>query len=153
MEKLTDDLEAAAWDYLNRIDEMGGAVVAIETGFMQREIEQAAYATARAIEDSKKIVVGQNNFSGEEPLEPSKYPNQPQVDLSAAELQSEQLKQLRKHRDGPAVQDALENLRETARTSGNLLYPMKNALFRLATIGEVSEVLREEFGTYHPTTF
>lgn len=153
VEKLTDDLEAAAWDYLNRIDEMGGAVVAIETGFMQREIEQAAYATARAIEDSKKIVVGQNNFSGEEPLEPSKYPNQPQVDLSAAELQSEQLKQLRKHRDGPAVQDALENLRETARTSGNLLYPMKNALFRLATIGEVSEVLREEFGTYHPTTF
>jgi methylmalonyl-CoA mutase, N-terminal domain len=146
IESLTDELEKLARDYLERIDAMGGAVAAIEQGFFQGEIHEAAYTMQRAIESGERIVVGVNRFVEEQDA---------QVDLQAISeeevaRQVERVRALRQDRDGAAVDSALAMIAETARGSGNLLPPMKEALRLRATLGEVSDVLREVFGEYSP---
>ena len=138
VESLTDEVEQAAWQYLERIDAMGGAVDAIEAQYMQQEIEQAAYAYAKAIDSDEKIVVGVNKFVDEE-LEPTEvFPIDPELQRS----QVARVKRVRAERDQSAVDAALADVEAAARGTQNLLVPMKVALAAMATLGEVSDVLR-----------
>ena len=147
LEWLTDEVERRAGEYLERIDEMGGAVVAIEQGYMQEEIEQAAYAYAKAVDSGEKVVVGVNRFVDEGAGEPEVFP----IDPALQAQQVERVRQLRQRRDNGAVTAALEALGQAARGTGNLLGPMRRALKAEATLGEVSEVLRQVFGVYRPS--
>jgi methylmalonyl-CoA mutase, N-terminal domain len=147
VESLTDSVEAAAWDYLEKIDGMGGAVEAIEAGFMQDEIEQAAYAYAKAVDDGEKVIVGVNRHVDEsvEPVEV--FP----IDPALQRQQAERVRRLRAERDGSRAEAALADVAAAARGSQNLLVPMKEALRARATLGEVSDVLRQAFGVYQPS--
>ncbi len=146
VEKLTDEVERAAWDYLDRIDEMGGAVAAIEAGFMQGEIEQAAYAYAKAVDDGEKIVVGVNRFVEEADEAGEVFP----IDPALQRAQVERTRGVRSRRDQSEVDAALADVQRAARGTENLLVPMRRALKAMATLGEVSDVLRQEFGVYQP---
>ena len=146
VESLTDSVESAAWAYLEQIDAIGGAVTAIETGFMQGEIEQAAYAHAKAVDDMEKIVVGVNSYVDSDPQATEVFPLDPALALG----QVRRTKATRAERDQRGVDSALEDVASAARGSQNLLDPMRVALGRLATLGEVSDVLREVFGVYQP---
>ena len=146
VETLTDEMEAAIWDYVARIDDMGGAVAAIEAGFMQDEIEQAAYDCAKAVEDATQVVVGVNRFTVED-----EGPVDLQViDQVKVHEQVERVKTLKGSRDNGAVAAALEDVRAAARGTQNLLVPMREALRCYATLGEVSDVLRDEYGEHRP---
>ena len=146
VEALTDAVEAAAWEYLERIDAMGGAVAAIEAGFMQGEIEMAAYAYAKAVDDGEKVVVGVNRFV-DDVVEPAEvFP----IDPAQQQAQIERTTRVRAERDQPAVDAALADVEAAARGTQNLLVPMREALRRMATLGVVSDVLRRQFGVYQP---
>jgi methylmalonyl-CoA mutase, N-terminal domain len=144
VEALTDAVEEEAWEYIRRIDALGGSVHAIEKRFMQREIEGSAFRYQREVENGERIIVGVNRYgSGEDPdMELHS------VDESILERQSERLGELRETRDNAAVEKALRNLKTAAEGSDNLLYPMKETLANLASVGEVSDALREVFGQY-----
>jgi methylmalonyl-CoA mutase N-terminal domain/subunit len=146
VEALTDEVEKGAWEYLERIDALGGAVDAIEAQYMQQEIDQAAYAFAKAVDADEKIVVGVNKFVDEE-LEPTEvFP----IDAELQRSQVARVKRVRAERDQAAVDAALADVEAAARGTQNLLVPMKTALARMATLGEVSDVLRGVFGEFHP---
>jgi methylmalonyl-CoA mutase N-terminal domain/subunit len=146
VESLTDAVEADAWRYIEKIDDLGGAVAAIEAGFMQDEIEKAAYLWTKAVDEGDKVIVGVNRFGGGEALPEDLL----SVDPALERNQAERLRELRARRDNAAVKAALEDVRSAARGTQNLLVPMREALKRRATLGEVSDVLREEFGVYRP---
>jgi methylmalonyl-CoA mutase N-terminal domain/subunit len=146
VESLTDEIEKAAWQYLDTIDEMGGAVAAIENGFMQDQITQAAYDFQRAVDRKDKVVVGVNKYTDDTIEPPEIFPIDPQSERH----QIERTQQVRANRNQPAVDAALAQLANAARGTRNLLYPMKEALRLSATLGEISDVLRHEFGTYSP---
>ena len=146
VESLTDAVEAAAWAYLERIDDMGGAVAAIEERFMQGEIEQAAYAYAKAVDDDEKIVVGVNKFTDEVAEPADVFP----IDPLLAASQVERTRAVRAGRDHAAVDAALADVQAAARGTQNVLVPMRAALKAMATLGEVSDVLRTVFGVYQP---
>jgi len=146
VETLTDQIEAEAWRYIEKIDGMGGAVSAIEAGYMQDEIEQAAFAWAKAVDDGEKVIVGVNKHVEEQPEPAEVFPIDPELQRQ----QAERVRQLRAARDQGAVDVALDDLRSAARGTQNLLYPMKEALRLRATLGEVSDSLREVFGVYQP---
>ncbi|MBB5119628.1 methylmalonyl-CoA mutase [Streptomyces eurocidicus] len=148
VESLTDAVEKAAVDLMARVEARGGAVAAIEDGFQKAEIERNAYRIAQETDDGERVVVGVNRYrlDEEEPYEPLR------VDPAIEARQVARLARLRAERDGRAVNTALAALREAASgTSGNVLYPMKDALRARATVGEVCGVLREVWGTYEPT--
>ncbi len=147
VEALTDELEARASELLHEVEALGGAVKAIEAGFPQRAIEDAAYETAKRIETGEQIVVGVNRFVDDEPGEPVPVLK---VDPSIRDEQVARLRELQASRDEAAVAEALDRIRETAKGTHNLLYPMKEALMRSATLGEVSAALRDVFGEYRP---
>jgi len=147
LETMTNEVESAALSYIARIDALGGAVAAIESGFMQDEIEQAAYRYAKAVESGAEIVVGVNRFVDEEVGEPEAFP----IDPSLQRDQIERLRALRASRDQASVDAAIDDVRSAARGTQNLLVPMREALARRATLGEVSDVLREVFGEYRPS--
>jgi methylmalonyl-CoA mutase, N-terminal domain len=146
VERLTDEVEAAARELMDRVEELGGAVAAIERGFQKEEIERSAYDQLRAVERGERVVVGVNRYAGgeEEPVSTL------QLDPAIADAQAKSLVDIRAGRDAEAVSAALDELREAARGSGNLLVPMREALRRMATVGEVCDALREVFGTYRP---
>lgn len=146
VESLTDEIEELASDYLKRIDGMGGAVEAIESGWMKSEIEESAFKIATGTESGARIVIGVNKFAAaeEEPVD------LPELDPDLVASQVERLQKVRKERDQGAVDAALKSLEEAARGTDNLLYPMRDALAAHATLGEVSDVLREVFGEYEP---
>jgi methylmalonyl-CoA mutase N-terminal domain/subunit len=146
VESLTNAVEQGAWDYIDKIDAMGGAVAAIEAGFMQDEIERAAFEWAKAVDDGEKVIVSVNKFTDDGEEEPEVFPIDPMLETR----QAERVRALRDRRDNAAVEAALTDLRVAARGTQNLLYPMKQALRHYATLGEVSDVLREEFGVYQP---
>ena len=148
VESLTDAVEEEAWEYIRRIDEMGGSVKAIEKRFMQREIEEAAYRYQREVEKEERIIVGVNRYAAEEDPEMELH----SVDESILERQAERLKELKESRDNGAVERTLSDISKAAEKSENLLYPMKEALGNLATLGEVSDALREVFGQYRPSS-
>jgi methylmalonyl-CoA mutase N-terminal domain/subunit len=147
VESLTEAVEAGAWEYLDKIDGMGGSVAAIEAGYMQDEIEQAAFSYAKAVDRGDKVIVGVNKYLTEE-AEPSEvFPIDPELQAQ----QIERVQRLRATRDQAGVDAALADLGEAARGTQNLLLPMKEALRRRATLGEVSDVLRQVFGVYQPS--
>ncbi|MDQ1373446.1 MAG: methylmalonyl-CoA mutase, N-terminal domain [Actinomycetota bacterium] len=146
VESLTDEVENGAWAYLEKIDGMGGAVAAIEAGFMQEEIEQAAYAYAKSIDDGERIIVGVNKFVDEAPTSPDVFPIDPEMQRQQAARTSK----LKTERDQSAVDAALADITAAARGTQNLMVPMKEALRRRVTLGEVSDALREVFGVYQP---
>ncbi len=147
VESLTLDLERLARDYLERVEAMGGAVSAIEAGFYQDEIHEAAFRIQQGIESGERIVVGVNRY-----VDPDEQPVPLQrIGESEVAAQVRRLEALRADRDGEAVAAALAAVTETARGTGNLLPSMKEALAARATLGEVSDALRDVFGEYRPT--
>ena len=146
VEYLTDRLEEAARTLLARVEEMGGAVAAIEEGWMQAQIEDAAYIEARRQADGSGVVVGVNRYATDGGAAVPVL----EVDPSLEEEQRRRLAGWRAGRDEAAVESALADLQDQARGDGNVLPPMKNALLKGATVGEVSNRLRAVFGVYRP---
>jgi methylmalonyl-CoA mutase N-terminal domain/subunit len=146
LETLTDQLEQEAWNYLETIEEMGGAVQAIAEGYMQREIQRVAYETHKRIETKEEIVVGVNQFVQAEESTPPVL----RVDPEIAKKQIASLQALRARRDGVAVNEALKSLRQTASTDQNLMPAILDAVRVYATVGEICHALRDVFGEYQP---
>ncbi len=146
VESLTDALEEEAWGYIEQIDELGGSVKAIEERFMQAEIEEAAFRYQRQVEKEEQIIVGVNRYVSDEEPDMELHT----VDETIREKQSDRLVELKESRDSATVESSLSDLKKAAEGEDNLLYPMKEALSNFATLGEVSDVLREVFGQYRP---
>ncbi|MFE7636442.1 methylmalonyl-CoA mutase [Kitasatospora sp. NPDC057518] len=146
VESLTDGVEAAARALMDRIEEQGGAVAAIERGYQKGEIERTAYRLQQETDSGERTVVGVNRFRSdtEEPYQPLR------VDPAIEARQARRLARLRAERSAGAVTRALDGLRRTAEGTGNVLYPMKEALAARATVGEVCDALRGVWGTYAP---
>jgi methylmalonyl-CoA mutase, N-terminal domain len=144
IESLTDDVEAAAVELMDKVAELGGAVAAIENGFQKSEIERSAYRIANEIDAGERVVVGVNKFTidTDEPYEPLRV--NPLIEAE----QRARLEKLRAERGD--ISALLEAVREAARGSDNVLYPMKEALKARATVGEVSTALRDVWGEYVP---
>jgi methylmalonyl-CoA mutase N-terminal domain/subunit len=149
VERLTLDAERACYDYFDRIDALGGMVAAIEQGFPQREIHEAAYAYQKAVESREKIIVGVNEYVAEEerPIEIL------MIDEEAAARQRRQLAELRKSRDNARVQSALDSLSSASSTDQNLMPYIIEAVRCYATLGEMCSALRRVFGTYEEPAF
>ncbi|WP_406326441.1 methylmalonyl-CoA mutase family protein [Streptomyces sp. NBC_01617] len=147
VESMTDAVEAEARDLMLKVEDMGGAVNAIERGFQKSEIERSAYRIAQETDSGERVVVGVNRFQldEEEPYEPLR------VDPAIEAQQAARLAKLRAERDQGAVDEALGRLKKAAEGTDNVLYPMKDALAARATVGEVGNALREVWGTYVPT--
>jgi methylmalonyl-CoA mutase, N-terminal domain len=146
VESLTDEVERLAWEYLTTIDEKGGAVAAIEQGYQMDEIEQAAYEYAKSIDNDERVIVGVNKFTIDNEPEPDVFPSNPQLEAD----QVKRLKAFKANRDQTQVDKLLEDIREAARGTQNLLHPMRAALKANATLGEASDALRDVFGMYRP---
>ena len=146
VESMTDEVERLAWEYIDKIDAMGGAVAAIEAGYQMDEIEQSAYEYTKSIDDDERVIVGLNKFRIDDEPEPSVFP----IDPSLEPAQTSRLAEYKAGRDQAAVGRALDAVRATAKGADNLLYPMKEALRSGATLGEVSDALRDVFGQYRP---
>ena len=146
VESLTNEVERLAWEYIERIDAMGGAVQAIEAGFQMDEIGEAAYAYTKSIDDDERVLVGVNKFAVDERTETPVLKIDPERERS----QVQRLTKFKAARDASQVAAALDDVRTAARGSDNLLYPMKVALKANATLGEVSDALRDVFGVYRP---
>ncbi len=144
VESLTDEVEAAALALIADIDDLGGAVSAIEAGFQEGQIEEAAYRHARAVDEGAATVVGVNRFVDDDEPESEILSIDPELEKS----QAERLRTARSSRDSAAVDKALHDLELAARSDGNVLYPMKEALRAMATLGEVSATLEKVFGRY-----
>ncbi|AYY14429.1 methylmalonyl-CoA mutase [Actinobacteria bacterium YIM 96077] len=146
LESMTDELEEAAVDLMQQVEDLGGAVAAIEQGFQKTEIERSAYATAQQIDSGERVVVGLNKYDtdDEEPYEPLR------VDPALEEAQVERLAKLRSSRDAAEVERTLAALRRAAEGSENVMDPMRAALAARATVGEVCSALREVWGMYQP---
>jgi methylmalonyl-CoA mutase N-terminal domain/subunit len=145
VEKLTKEMEEGAYAYFDKLDAMGGMVNAIERGYPQKEIADASYDYARACEKKEKIIVGVNEFYNRE--EP-KGPETLYIDENIEKEQIARVKELRQKRDHDAVQPALDRIRETARGTGNLVYPILEAVKAYATLGEICNAMRDVFGEY-----
>jgi methylmalonyl-CoA mutase N-terminal domain/subunit len=144
IEELTNELEQRARGLIDRVDELGGAVAAVEQGFVQQEIEQAAFAFTQQVEAGEKVIVGVNKYTEAESEEIELH----RLDPEAERRQLERTARVRAGRNAEEAADALERVRETARGEGNLLPPMREALRARGTVGEICNVLREEFGMY-----
>ncbi|MGI1691108.1 acyl-CoA mutase large subunit family protein [Thermoanaerobacter uzonensis] len=144
VESLTDEIEKRAMEYIEKIDKMGGATVAIENGYMQREIQNSAYNYQKEVESKNKIVVGVNMFQIEE--EPPK--NLLKVDPRVEELQKQKLERLRKERDNQRVQKTLRDLKKACEGTDNLMPYILEAVKAYATLGEICGGMREVFGEY-----
>jgi methylmalonyl-CoA mutase, N-terminal domain len=144
VEALTDELERLAREIIDEVDARGGAVAAIEAGFYQDEIHEAAFRIQRGIESGERVVVGVNRFVDEA----ARAVELQRISEEETAHQVERLRELRATREGAAVSDALREVEDAAHGSGNLLPPMREALRRRATLGEVSDTLRRVFGEY-----
>jgi len=146
VETLTDEIERLALEYIAKIDEMGGAVAAIEAGYQMDEIEQAAYEYTKSIDDDERVIVGLNKFSVNDDPEPEVFPINPELERG----QKKRLGEYKANRDRARVESTLATLADAARGTQNLLYPIKDALRADATLGEISDALRGVFGLYQP---
>jgi methylmalonyl-CoA mutase N-terminal domain/subunit len=144
IEELTNELERRARELIERVDELGGAVAAVEQGFVQREIEQAAFEYTQQVEAGEKVIVGVNKYAEAD----SERIELHRLDPEAERRQLERTARVRSERTAEEAFAALERVRETARGQANLLLPIREALRARCTIGEICNVLREEFGMY-----
>jgi methylmalonyl-CoA mutase, N-terminal domain len=144
IEELTNELEQRARELIERVDELGGAVAAVEQEFVQREIEQAAFAYTQQVEAGEKVIVGVNKYAEADTEQIELH----RIDPEAERRQLGRTARVRAERDADQAAAALEQVRETARGDANLLPPMREALRARCTVGEICNVLREEFGMY-----
>jgi methylmalonyl-CoA mutase N-terminal domain/subunit len=143
LETLTNEVERGAWDYIEKIDALGGMVAAIERGYPQREISEASYLYQVAVDKKEKIIVGVNDFvTKEKPLDTL------QIDESVAQRQGERLRKLRSERSSDEVARRLSALRKAAQGTENLMPFIFDAVKCYATLGEICDAMREVFGTY-----
>ncbi len=149
IESLTDELEAKAVEYIERIDKLGGAVQAIESGYQQREIHDAAFRYQQAIETKQQIIVGVNEFTVEE----DHHDELLRVDLALEERQKERVAAVRAERNQAAARAALDRVGQVARDGGNVMPAIIDAVRTYVTLGEISDAMRNEFGEYRPPTF
>jgi methylmalonyl-CoA mutase N-terminal domain/subunit len=144
LEVLTNEIEKKAMEYIEKIDSMGGAIKAIEAGYIQQEIGESAYQYQREIEAKKRIIVGVNQFQVEEdPLQ-----NILRISPEVEKYQREKLSIIKKERDQGKVKEALVVLKKTAQGTENLLPPVLDAVRSYASLGEIADTLREVFGEY-----
>jgi methylmalonyl-CoA mutase N-terminal domain/subunit len=144
VEALTDRMEREANEYIRRIDEMGGMVKAIETGYPQREIAEAAFHFQRQLEQGIKTVVGVNKYSIPEEIPIATLKIDPEIE----ERQIQRVRKVKRERNSVAVKEALARVSEACRSGENLMEPICEAVRRDATVGEVSDIFRAEFGVY-----
>jgi methylmalonyl-CoA mutase N-terminal domain/subunit len=144
IEDLTNELERRARELIERVDELGGAVAAIEQGFVQREIEQAAFTYTQQVEAGETVIVGVNKYVEDD----SEQIELHRLDPEAERRQLERTARVREERNPEEAAGALERVRETARGDSNLLPPMREALRARCTVGEICNALRDEFGMY-----
>ncbi|NLY66519.1 MAG: methylmalonyl-CoA mutase family protein [Tissierellia bacterium] len=144
IESLTDKIEQEAMNYIKKIDELGGAIKAIEKGYIQKEIQDAAYKYQMEVESGERIVVGVNKFQ----IEEEDHKEILRVDPEVERLQREKLKALKEERDNKLVEEKLMILKEKASTDENLMPYILDAVKAYATLGEICDVLREVFGEY-----
>jgi methylmalonyl-CoA mutase N-terminal domain/subunit len=147
VEALTDEIEKRARDYIDKIDQMGGAVTAIEKGYIQQEIQESAYRYQKEVESGKRIIVGVNKFQIKEPPLKGLLKVDPQV----REVQVKRLARLRASRDQKRVEASLKELKKMAQGNGNLMAPILECVRVYCTLGEICDVLRGSFGEYEPT--
>lgn len=144
IETLTDQIEEAAWKYIQRIDDMGGSVTAIEQGYMQNEIARSSFQYQTAVENREKIIVGVNQFNDNSDVRPETL----HIDDSIRKLQTKKLAKLRAGRNNENVRALLNTLKQSARDDKNLLPTVIEAVESLATLGEIADALREVYGEY-----
>jgi len=144
VEALTDELEQRASELIERIDDLGGAVAAIEAGWVQEQIEQSAFRWQREVETGDRVIVGVNRFTTDEPEHVELHRLDPEIERA----QRERVQALRASRDSAAVEAAVAEVRRMAETDANLLPALREGLAARATIGELCGALRELWGTY-----
>jgi methylmalonyl-CoA mutase, N-terminal domain len=144
IEALTSELESRAWELIERVDELGGAVEAIDQGFVQGEIEQSAFAWQQQVEAGERIIVGVNRYQEDEPERVELQ----RIDPEAEQRQLARTARVRAERAEDEAARALDAVRETAHGDANLLPVMREALRARCTVGEICETLRAEWGTY-----
>jgi methylmalonyl-CoA mutase N-terminal domain/subunit len=149
VESLTDQLEAKAVEYIERIDKLGGAVKAIEAGYQQREIHEAAFRYQQAIEGKEQVIVGVNDFTVEEENQGELL----KIDLTLEQQQKKKLAAVRAERNQAATKAALEKIATVARDGGNLMPVIIDAVRSYATLGEISDAMRNVFGEYRAPSF
>src|SRR5262249_55073977 len=142
VESLTNELEAAAWGYLDEIESMGGTLSAIERGFQQREIQDAAYRVQQAIESGDQIVVGVNKFRDDDVRTPPTH----KIDPDGERRQVERVRRVRAERSVAAWDTAMDELARVAASDGNLMPAILAAVHAHATVGEISDRLRVSWG-------
>jgi methylmalonyl-CoA mutase N-terminal domain/subunit len=146
VESMTAEIKHEAAELIGQVEQMGGAVAAIERGFQKAEIERSAYQVARQIDAGERVVVGVNRFAAD--AEESYAPLR--VDPAIERQQAERLADLRRRRDNAAVHRGLDAVRRAADGQDNVLYPLREALACRATVGEVCDALRDAWGVYRP---
>ncbi len=149
IESMTNRIEKEAWEYIEKIDNIGGMIKAIEEGYVQKEIQDSAYQFQKEVESKERIIVGVNEFKIEEEIKPKILKVDPEIE----KIQIERLKALKERRDNNAVKNALSLLKEKAKTDENLVPYIFDAVKVYATLGEISDVLREVFGVYEEKIF
>ena len=144
VESKTSEIEEKAMEYIEKIDEIGGAPKAIDRGYIQKEITDAAYEYQKAVESGEVVVVGMNKYKTE------KDPKQEllKVDPQVGEMQKEKLVKIKEERDNDAVKENLENLRKACKTDENVMPHIISAVKEYATLGEICDVMRDIFGEY-----
>lgn len=144
IESLTNEIERRSVDYIKKIDEMGGAVAAVDAGYIEEEIHESAYRFQKRVESGDQVIVGMNKFQTQE-----EFPtNLLRVDAAVRDRQIAKLQNLRGQRDSDAVKAALASLKGAAEGTDNLMPPIVNAVKKRATLGEICDVLRGVFGEY-----
>jgi methylmalonyl-CoA mutase N-terminal domain/subunit len=149
VESLTDQLEAKAIEYIERIDKLGGAVKGIEAGYQQREIHEAAFRYQQAVESKEQVIVGVNDFTVEEDNQGELL----KVDQALEEQQKKKLAAVRAERNQTAAKAAIDKVEATARNGGNLMPVIIDAVRVYATLGEISDAMRKVFGEYRAPSF
>ena len=144
IEALTDEIEAKAAEYIRKIDDMGGALRAIEAGYIQKEIQDAAYAYQKSVETGEQVIVGVNRFQ----MKAEEFFDILRIDPVIEVNQKAKLKALRERRDNAAVSAALARIEQAARGTDNLMPAILDAVRVYATIGEISDAMRKVFGLY-----
>jgi methylmalonyl-CoA mutase N-terminal domain/subunit len=148
VERLTSDLEKRAQEYIDRIEDMGGAVAAIEAGYMQREIQEAAVRRQHEIESGERVIVGVNRFRDDSEEAKSIF----RMNSELVRVQLERLAKLRAERDSTASEAAVKRLRDAARGKDNLMPAILESVRAYATLGEICGALRQTWGEYVPPT-
>ncbi|MFO8062185.1 MAG: methylmalonyl-CoA mutase family protein [bacterium] len=144
IEKMTDEIEQLVFEYIEKIDDMGGAVKAVENGYFKNEIEQSAYQYQKAIESKERIIVGLNKFRADEEVKPERI----KIDESIGADRKKALAQLKEKRDNSKVNELLEHIDNTIDEEGNLFEPVLEAVEHKATLGEIVNVMKNKWGLF-----